>query len=48
MDQGLWTDVDRYLVGTVVQPDGVLDTALATSQGGRAALIRVSASQGKL
>ncbi len=48
MDQGLWTDVDRYLVDAVVQPDGVLDTALATSQAAGLPSINVSASQGKL
>jgi predicted O-methyltransferase YrrM len=48
MDQGLWTDVDRYLVDAVVQPDGVLDAALATSQAAGLPSINVSASQGKL
>lgn len=48
MDQGLWTDVDRYLVNAVVQPDGVLDAALATSQAAGLPSINVSASQGKL
>ncbi len=48
MDKGLWTDVDRYLVDAVVQPDGVLDAALATSQAAGLPAINVSASQGKL
>lgn len=48
MDQELWTDVDRYLVDAVVQPDGVLDAALATSQAAGLPSINVSASQGKL
>ncbi len=48
MDRELWSDVDRYLVDAVVQPDGVLDTALATSQAAGLPAINVSASQGKL
>ena len=48
MDRELWSDVDRYLVDAVVQPDGVLDAALATSQAAGLPAINVSASQGKL
>ncbi len=48
MDRELWSDVDRYLVDAVVQPDGVLDAALATSQAAGLPAINVSANQGKL
>ena len=44
----LWDDVDRYLCDMLVQPDTVLDAALAASQAAGLPAINVSPNHGKL
>ncbi|HYI61217.1 MAG TPA: O-methyltransferase [Acidimicrobiales bacterium] len=46
--QGRWDEVDRYLVGTLHQPDPALDAALDTSDAAGLPAINVAPNQGKL
>lgn len=48
MSYELWAGVDRYIDETVVQPDPVLEAALASAREAGLPDISVSASQGKL
>lgn len=47
-DQDVWTAVDRYIAGTIVYCDPVLDAALAASDAAGLPSISVSATHGKL
>jgi predicted O-methyltransferase YrrM len=48
MSQDVWTAVDQFLTDTLLQPDPVLDQALADSQAGGLPAINVAPNQGKL
>jgi predicted O-methyltransferase YrrM len=48
MSQEQWTDVDRYVAGTLVGPDAALDAALEASAAAGLPPISVSPAQGKL
>jgi len=48
MSQDIWTAVDKFLTDTLLQPDPVLDAALADSQAGGLPAINVAPNQGKL
>jgi predicted O-methyltransferase YrrM len=47
MNKELWSEVDRYIEGTVVPPDAGLDGAIAASAAAGLPAIAVSPAQGK-
>lgn len=48
MDDQIWSEVDRYIVGSIVRPDGTLEDALRASGNAGLPPIGVAPNQGKL
>jgi predicted O-methyltransferase YrrM len=47
MNKELWTEVDRYLIDTIIQPDAAVSAALAASVAAGLPEIAVSPNLGK-
>ncbi len=48
MSQDLWTAIDEYITGHLIEPDPALDTALSASDAAGLPQIAITPSQGKL
>jgi predicted O-methyltransferase YrrM len=48
MDQDLWTEIDEYIVGHLLDPDAALDAAVASSEKTGLPPIAITPNQGKL